>query len=154
MMQQNAFAEIVRAIRKDNPRYDEEAYLFIRESLDFTVKFLNKPAEGPKRHISGAELLEGIRRYALQEFGPMALTVLREWGVQRTRDFGEIVFQLVGKGVLGKTDEDSVDDFDAVYDFDEAFAKPFQPKAHPRPHPARRAPRRSRGRPPQAPADA
>ena len=59
----------------------------------------------------------------------MARTVLNRWGLRRTEDFGEIVFQLVDKGILGKTEEDKLQDFAGGYDFDEAFWKPFQPKA-------------------------
>ncbi|NQT93736.1 MAG: hypothetical protein HQ559_13330 [Lentisphaerae bacterium] len=88
---------------------------------------LDRPQNSKKRHVSGAELLDGLRVYALQEFGPMAVTVLNAWGIRATDDIGDIVFQLVESGVLGKTDEDRRDDFAGVYDFDEAFTKPFLP---------------------------
>jgi uncharacterized repeat protein (TIGR04138 family) len=101
----------------------------VREALDFTSKLLEKPADGPKRHVSGTELLEGIRRYALQEFGPMSLTVLNTWGITTTADFGEIVFHLVEVGLLGKTEEDRREDFADGYNFHEAFARPFLPKS-------------------------
>src|SRR5439155_18738034 len=80
-----------------------------------------------KRHVTGRELLDGIRRLGLERFGPMAPTVFEAWGVRRTADFGEIVFNMVEIGFLGKTDTDSRDDFKDGYDFDAAFRKPFQP---------------------------
>ena len=108
-----------------DPRYDVEAYLFVREALDYTVKELKKPESGEDRHVSGQELSEGIRRYALSQFGPMALTVLNSWGVKRTDDFGEIVFNLIEVGELGMREEDRREDFSSVYDFDIAFKVPF-----------------------------
>ncbi len=121
----DALADIVAA----DPRYDEEAYLFVREALDFTIKLLNKPKEGPGRHVRGEELLDGLRQYALKEYGPLAKTVLNYWGVHRCLDFGHMVFNLVQFGVLGKTDEDKLEDFNGGYDFDEAFRRPFQPRS-------------------------
>ena len=121
------FDEALEQILRDDPRYDLEAYVFIREALDFTIKMLSKPVEGPGRHVSGAELLEGIRQYALQEFGPLSKTVLNQWGITRCVDFGDLVFNLVEKGVLGKTDQDKKEDFSGGYDFDEAFRTPFKP---------------------------
>ena len=121
----DALSEIVAA----DPRYAEDAYLFVREALDFTIKMLNKPKEGPGRHVRGEELLDGLRQYALQEFGPLAKTVLNTWGVYQCLDFGHMVFNLVQFGVLGKTDEDKLDDFAGGYHFDEAFRKPFQPRS-------------------------
>ncbi|MBN1268340.1 MAG: hypothetical protein JXB04_02035 [Kiritimatiellae bacterium] len=127
-MRKPSFEDAVQQILSEDPRYTEQAYLFVREALDFTIKLLAKPAEGPGRHVSGAELLEGIRQHALKEFGPLARTVLGRWGIQRTEDFGEIVFHLVEKGVLGKTDEDRREDFAGGYDFDTAFRRPFLPR--------------------------
>jgi len=114
-------------ILRNEDRYAPDAYLFVRQALDLTVKMLNKPQTGPHRHVSGRELLEGFRRHALHEFGPMARTVLRSWGVTSTADVGEIVFRLVESGVLGKTDKDSKQDFTDGYDFHEAFVSPYLP---------------------------
>lgn len=127
MMPDNDFDGVVKEICLKDARYDRDAYFFVRESLDFTSKTLNKPREGAARHVSGPELLEGARAYALQEFGPLALTVLHSWGIKTTSDFGEIVFSLVATGKLGKTDEDRKEDFANGYDFAEVFAKPFMP---------------------------
>ena len=127
-MQETPFMEVIRTICKKDQRYDPDAYLFVREALDYTAKTLKRPADGPKRHVSGQELLEGIRVYALQEFGPMTLTVFKAWGLNKTEDFGEIVFNLVEAKTLGRTNEDTKDDFVGVYDFQEAFVLPFKPK--------------------------
>ena len=87
----------------------------------------NLTSEKAVRHVTGQQLLAGIRQHALAQFGPMAATVLNEWGVHRCEDFGEIVFNLVENGVLAKTEQDSRADFQGGYDFDEAFRKPFLP---------------------------
>lgn len=121
------FEDALRNIVKADPRYEIQAYHFVREGLDFTVKVMSKPVDGPGRHVSGAELLDGIRQYALQEFGPIAKTVLNRWGVAHSEDFGEIVFNLVEEGILGRTDEDKREDFRGGYTFDEAFVRPFLP---------------------------
>jgi len=127
-MQEAPFGEVVGKICEKDQRYDPDAYAFVREALDYTAKMLERPAEGPERHVSGQELLEGIRMYAMQEFGAMTLSVFNAWGINKTEDFGEIVFNLVDAKKLGKTDEDTKDDFAGVYDFEEAFVRPFEPK--------------------------
>ncbi len=127
-MKHGDFQETVARIVDEDPRYHEAAYQFMREALDFTIKLLEKPVEGKGRHVSGGELLEGIRQFALKDFGPLTLTVLRTWGITRCEDFGEIVFNMVRHGVLGKTDEDRREDFAGGYDFDTAFRKPFRPR--------------------------
>ena len=114
--------DLLAEILARDPRYTLEAYAFVREGLDFTVRRLDN-----SRHVSGQELLEGIREFALEEFGPMTRTVLSGWGITRTEDIGEIVFNMVETGLLGKTDEDSRADFANGYDFDAAFRKPFRP---------------------------
>jgi uncharacterized repeat protein (TIGR04138 family) len=126
-MSDTAFRNAIKTICARDRRYASEAYVFVKEALDFTIKSLNKPADTIKRHVSGGELLEGIREYALQEFGPMAMTVFRTWGIKATDDFGEIVFNMVDSEVLGKTDTDKKEDFAGIYDFYNTFAKPFLP---------------------------
>ena len=123
-----SFREAVNAICQKDSRYLPEAYAFLVEALDVTVKTVRKENPEHDKHISGQELLEGIRSHALAEFGPMTHTVLSEWGVHTTLDFGEIVFRLVEAGRLGKTETDSLDDFRDVFSFDEAFLTPFEPK--------------------------
>ena len=105
-------------------RYEIGAYVFIYEAPAYTQKMLGRddPSLAPaKRHVSGRELIEGIRRYAGELFGPLAPTVFRTWGVNRTEDFGELVFNLVESGLLGKTDTDRREDFAGGFDFDTAF---------------------------------
>jgi uncharacterized repeat protein (TIGR04138 family) len=132
---------------KDN-RYAPGAYFFIIDALDYTARALNRGGkEGAARHVSGQELSEGVRKFALQQFGPMALTVLRTWGVRRTEDFGELVYNLIESGKLGRTDTDRKEDFASGYDFEEAFATPFLPKGDK----AGTAPRARRKRQPPAP---
>jgi uncharacterized repeat protein (TIGR04138 family) len=140
-MQELTFEEALEKILARDPRYHRDAYLFVRDALDHTRKLIGKedPASpgdlGPEarkprgldRHVTGPELLEGIRQQALAGFGPMAITVFEEWGVRSCRDFGEIVFNLVEIGQFSKTAEDRRTDFDAGYDFADAFRKPFWP---------------------------
>ena len=128
-MHKQDFAEAVAEIRKADPRYDRDAYLFVREGLDFTLKLMKKNTQTNPvhRHVSGQELLNGLRQYALDQYGPMAKTVLDYWGIRRCEDFGELVFNMVDKGILGKTDQDNREDFRNGFDFDEAFVHPYRP---------------------------
>ena len=126
-MQEINFDEKVEMILQKDSRYARDAYAFVRESLDFTQKTIGKENRGQVRHITGQELLDGIRQFALTQFGPMAVTVLEEWGVRNCRDFGEIVFNMVEIELLAKTDQDNRDDFNHGYDFTDAFRKPFWP---------------------------
>jgi uncharacterized repeat protein (TIGR04138 family) len=120
--------ELEKIVAKDT-RYTREAYVFVREALDYTQKTVAKPSkEDAPRHVSGQELLGGIRDYALQQYGPMALMVLNEWGIHRCEDFGEIVFNMVENSLLAKTEKDSREDFTGGYDFAEAFRQPFVPQ--------------------------
>lgn len=129
-MQNPDFSEIVAQICKEDSRYDRKAYDFVRLGLEQTVKELRKrdAARAERsRHVSGPELLEGLRAYALEQFGPLTKTVLNAWGIQSCRDIGEVVFNLIEYNVFSKTENDRREDFADVYDFDEAFVKPFQP---------------------------
>ncbi len=122
MMKNPNPAELLEPILKKDSRYTADAYIFVRDALDHTVRQL----EG-SRHVSGQELLDGIRKYALGEYGPVTKRVLSEWGITECLDFGHIVFNLVNAGLLGKTDKDSLDDFTDGYTFHEAFVEPFRP---------------------------
>jgi len=127
-MSSRDFAEVVDQIRKESPRFDRGAYFFVKQALDHTLKSVKKESDGRVgRHVSGQELLSGIREFALSQYGPLAFTVLDRWGVRQCEDFGEIVFNLVEYGVLGKTEQDRREDFAGGYDFREAFVRPFQP---------------------------
>jgi uncharacterized repeat protein (TIGR04138 family) len=129
-MQDLEFTEIVGLICKEDSRFDRKAYTFVRQALDHTVKELKKKnpdRTGKSQHVTGAELLEGIRAFALDQFGPLTKTVLNLWGITRCSDFGDIVFNLIEYNVFSKTDSDRREDFGNIYDFDEAFVKPFAP---------------------------
>lgn len=128
-MRRVSFPEAIAQIIKEDPRFSPEAYLFVMEALDFTTKMLSKPTSGPDRHASADELLEGIRKFALREYGQIAMTVLNSWGIYRCGDFGHIVFNLVAKKVLRKSDNDSVQDFENGFDFKTAFQVPFDPES-------------------------
>jgi uncharacterized repeat protein (TIGR04138 family) len=128
MQEVNFDLGLEKILAKDS-RYSRDAYVFIREALDFTQKLISRENRDVVRHISGQELLDGIRRFALQQFGPMAVTVFEDWGVTRCADFGEIVFNMVDSGLLAKTEKDSREDFQNGYDFTEAFRKPFLPES-------------------------
>jgi uncharacterized repeat protein (TIGR04138 family) len=101
-------------------RYKQAAYLFVYEALQHTVQKLGK-ASLPKdqRHVSGRDLVCGISEHALDRFGPLALSVFEDWGIRETRDFGEIVFNLVDNEMMSKTEEDCIEDFVDVFDLDE-----------------------------------
>ena len=134
-MQNPEFSEIVALICKEDPRFDRRAYEFVRLGLDQTVKELRKKdaARAEKsRHVTGSELLDGLRAYALDQFGPLAKTVLNAWGISRCRDFGDIVFNLIEYNVFSKTESDRREDFADIFDFDAAFVQPFQPARRPR----------------------
>ena len=119
---------MIKEIHASDPRYGKGAYYFIREALDHTLKKLKKDQSKNKGHVSGTQLLDGIRDYALDRFGPMTLTLMEHWNIQKCRDFGDIVFNLVDFGILGRTENDSLEDFEGGYSFEEAFEIPFQPK--------------------------
>ncbi len=108
--------------RKDFVRfcspYEPEAYAFLLEAVDHCLKKLKV-----KRHVSGAELLEGIRDYGMLQFGPMVKEVFNHWGIRRTDDFGVIVFRLIDIGLLSRSETDSQEDFNNVYDFNEVFGR-------------------------------
>ena len=120
--------QVARDICCRDPRYHIDSYSFIREALEFTAKRLDKAVdEDQARHVSGRELLDGVRNYAIEEFGPMALTVLRSWNITRTEHLGDLVFNLVDAGVLRKTETDTRADFADGFDFEDAFVQPFLP---------------------------
>ena len=87
-MQEINFEETVEKILAHDPRYARDAYFFLREALDFTQKLIGKENRGKVRHVTGTELLDGLRQYALAQYGPMTVTVFAEWGVRECKDFG------------------------------------------------------------------
>ncbi len=127
-MQKIGFAEALDQIVAEDRRFDKEAYLFLRDALDFTIKSRKKQKSDLSRHVTGPELLEGVRQFAIQEFGPMVPTVFDTWGVKECTDVGHMVFNLINAGIFGKTETDSIEDFKNCYDFHEAFVKPYLPE--------------------------
>ncbi len=138
------FQHPLALVLQQDPRYKLEAYDFVREALGYAQDYLqmgqeqevapelwdedDPGAETPRveRHLTGQQLCEAIRQYALEEFGLMAKTVLNSWGIHETGDFGEIVYNLIGVGLMRKSEQDRREDFDNVYDFEDAFCRQFQ----------------------------
>jgi uncharacterized repeat protein (TIGR04138 family) len=111
------FYDLVDEICLKDKRYKPDAYEFVLQGLGFTQKKLKKTA-----HVTGVQLAGGLRDYAINQYGALAARVLSHWGISQTQDFGNIVFNLIEKKILSKTKEDSLLDFDAVYDFKAAFS--------------------------------
>lgn len=122
----NVIQRIEKLINTDK-RYKLQAYLFIMAALDDTLKKLGKsPADpAPKRQVTGQELSHGIKDLAVREYGPMAKMVFENWGVRSTRDFGNIVYNLIGIGLMGKSETDTLDDFNGVFDFEQEFVEKY-----------------------------
>ncbi|NLX96995.1 MAG: hypothetical protein GXY83_12545 [Rhodopirellula sp.] len=131
----------IAELLSQDKRYKFDAYVFVFEALSFAQSVLemgrespsepisqeeDEESDQPQRHVTGQELCEAIRRYALEQYGYMAKTVLNSWGIQRTGDFGEIVFNLIRIGHMRKTPSDRREDFEEVYSFDAAFQQDFQ----------------------------
>jgi uncharacterized repeat protein (TIGR04138 family) len=129
-MQKLDFGEKLDQIVKLDTRYDRDAYHFLRDALDYTVKQRKKAKEGGE-HVTGQQLLDGIRQYALKEFGPMVPTVFAYWGVRGCEDFGQMVYNFIREGIFGKTETDSIEHFSSGYDFHEAFVAPYLPEKAP-----------------------
>lgn len=120
-MEDELLRDLEKLVKADG-RFKKEAYFFLYEALQYTVENLDKThLPDDKRHISGKELLYGISEYAMDQFGPLALVVFDHWGVHQTRNFGEIVFNLVEAKLMSKTENDCIDDFDNIYDFVDEF---------------------------------
>jgi len=115
------FFGIISTICEKDARYYPEAYEFVMEALSYSQSKFKK-----SKHISGEELLAGIKALLLRKFGPMTMTVLKHWGIKATDDFGNIVFNLVESKVLAKDTHDHYDSFKNAYDFDEVFNKGYR----------------------------
>ncbi len=121
------FTEAISQVIAKDGRYAPAAYDFVREALGVAVGHFQSSNED--QHVTGQQLLEGVRLHALNEFGPMAHTTLSLWGIHRGEDVGFIVYNLIDVGYFGRNDGDSIEDFSGGYDFEEAFVLPFQPNA-------------------------
>ena len=124
-------AKILELIRT-NPRYSYEGYDFVCEAVTFTQDRLGRIGEDadddeddPERHVSGEELLRGACDLAIREFGMMAPTVFRHWGIRETDDVGEMVFHLIEAGKLSKSERDDPEQFRAIFDLEKALAEGF-----------------------------
>lgn len=119
-------AGIMEICRRDG-RFAPAAYRFVMwEGIEYTTKEYLKLTEKTRRHLTGQEVCEGLRRLALQQFGYMAYDVWRSWGIRTTRDWGEIIFNLCGHKLLQRTDQDRVEDFDNVYDLEKGLKQAFR----------------------------
>lgn len=110
---------------KPRLRYHRNAYLFVFSSLQYTQEKLSRTAahvlNEDEAHINGQELCQGFRELALQKFGLLTKTVLYQWGIRSTEDIGRIVFELIERGEMRKTEHDAPHHFFEVYDFEDAF---------------------------------
>ena len=137
-----------RLLRRDT-RYPLDAYVFVREALSYASNVLNLGSESPpmeqevqldlespheelepltERHLTGQELCDAIRLYALNEFGFMARLVLEKWGITKTQHFGDIVYNMIEVGLMKKSPKDSRSHFDDVYEFADVFERDFEVK--------------------------
>lgn len=127
---------IYQLLKKD-PRYVVEAYEFVRNGLTYATEELQLGKREPQstdsvdslanveNHLTGQELSEGIRQYAINQYGYMAKSVLNSWGIHSTSDFGNIVYNMIDIGLMKKSDQDRREHFDDVFDFQEAFVEQF-----------------------------
>jgi uncharacterized repeat protein (TIGR04138 family) len=113
----------IEELTEGDKRYKKEAYFFLYAALDYTVRKLGRHhyATERERHVTGQELLKGISEYGWMQYGPMTKAVFIHWGITKTSDFGEMVFTLIRVGLMNKTEEDTLEDFRDVYDFDKEF---------------------------------
>lgn len=129
--QDHPLAELLRRDR----RYHRDAYFFVFEALRFAQEQLGiggmaSPLQSDpdeERHVTGQQLCEAIRQYAVQQYGMLSKNVLNEWGIRSTADFGEIVFNLIDIGQMKKTDSDRREDFENVFNFDDGLRDAFLP---------------------------
>ncbi len=125
------FEEAIRQLCQKDKRYMPQAYQLVRLSLDLAQKNVHgeikKNKVQPNRHVTGPQLLEGFRQHVLETYGPMSYTLLHSWGIKKSVDVGHIVFNIIETGMFGRSDEDRLEDFENVYDFKDAFLRPFEP---------------------------
>ena len=127
-MQAVQFEQSVVSILKRDRRFDPNAYFFLKDALDFTLKRSSDSHGGESRHVSGPELLTGFRDHALEQYGPMASTLMNEWGLKKCQDVGDMVFHLIEEQVFGKQESDRREDFRGNFDLLDSLATPFLPR--------------------------
>ena len=125
----NETKEKLRRIALLDGRYSPEAFTFLFEALEVAVRIAGKDKnQGTARHVSGQEVLAGMREHALATFGPLAASVWRTWGIRESLDWGRIVFLLVDHGLLKRQEEDSIEDFREGFDFEPTFDAGYREK--------------------------
>jgi uncharacterized repeat protein (TIGR04138 family) len=120
----------IEEIAAEDGLYPMEAYQFVGMGLGYTTKKIKGDVDAPEpsRHVSGQELAQGLRELALKQWGRLAKAVLARWNIHSTDDFGRIVFRLVENQWMSKTENDRLEDFHKVYDFETAFVEEYQIK--------------------------
>lgn len=121
------FHNTVKKIFLKDGRYAPDAYEFVNDAVIFTVKLFEQD-KGKSRHVSGMELLVGVKEYAIKKFGPMAYEIFEEWGIRDGMSVGNIVFNMLEYNLLSKTEKDSIEDFKIDFNFEEELKKPFMPR--------------------------
>ncbi len=128
------FDEAVRLIRQKDARYQPQAYDVVRLGLDHAQKIVHgEPKKGKSivnRHVSGPQLLEGFRQHVLETYGPMSYPLLHNWGLRKSVDVGNVVFNIIETGLFGRSEEDNLEDFKDVDDVKDVFQRPFEPKSN------------------------
>lgn len=129
------FPHPIYQVLRNDPRYKIEAYQFVREALSYAQEVMGLgvaesvpggDAQQPERHLTGQQLCEASRQYALDQYGLLAKTVLESWGIKTTDDFGEIVYNLIEVDLMKKSDHDRREDFDGVFDFEAGLKGSFE----------------------------
>ncbi|MEE2808704.1 MAG: Minf_1886 family protein [Verrucomicrobiota bacterium] len=128
-MQKTDFHDAVEQVLTNDSSYSSDSYYFLQEVLLKAVEIQRKETSGENKHVTGEDLLDVFRDRALAQFGPMAMTVLQEWGLSKTEDIGDMVFNLIEAGAFGKSEHDKREDFMNGYKFHDAFVIPFLPKS-------------------------
>ena len=126
-MLESQFKTLIQQLIKSDDRYHKDAYEFLRDALDVAQSVTNDMDDAYANHVNATQLLEGIRIHALEVFGPMAVFVLNEWGIHTSKDFGNMVFNLIDIGLFSKRESDCIEDFEGGFSFYEAFTKPYTP---------------------------
>ncbi len=117
------FNSVIEEICESDSRYRVDAYEFVMEALTYTQKKFKCA-----KHVSGETMLKGMKDLLMDKYGPMTLMVLEYWGIKNTEDFGNVVFNLVEKKILSKTDDDRIEHFQDAYDFEEVFDRGYRKK--------------------------
>jgi uncharacterized repeat protein (TIGR04138 family) len=116
--------ELLRDVMKRDPRYSFGAYMWIlAEGLEYVMKTHLGLSEDQRRHMSGQEIMWGLRALAIDQFGPLACDVWNFWGIRTTRDWGEVVFNLIDAGLLHKTEKDNIKDFEDVFEINQEMGR-------------------------------